>query len=127
VDPKSAVSVPATLLMVVGGINLLFGIAVVLSALTGIGSSFIGGNWLHGALGIVYAFVWACVNLGIAGLIAYGAMQMQQLRNYNLALISAVAACLPCSHCCCFIGLAAGIWSIIILMKPEVKAAFTNT
>jgi hypothetical protein len=42
-----------------------------------------------------------------------------------VAVIASVAAMLPCTvSCCCILGLPVGIWSLVVLMKPEVKQAF---
>ncbi len=34
------------------------------------------------------------------------------------------AAMIPCVSPCCLLGLPLGIWALIVLVKPEVKAAF---
>ena len=37
---------------------------------------------------------------------------------------ASILAMIPCLSPCCLIGLPIGIWALVILMKPEVKAAF---
>jgi hypothetical protein len=32
---------------------------------------------------------------------------------------------IPCISPCCLLGLPIGIWALVVLLKPEVKAAFT--
>ena len=73
---------------------------------------------------VVNVFI-VLLNFLTAGLIFYGANEMKNLRNYNLAMAASVVAMLPCGYCCC-VGLAVGIWSLVVLMKPEVKAAFST-
>jgi hypothetical protein len=35
---------------------------------------------------------------------------------------------IPCfTGCCCIPGLAVGIWSLVVLMNRDVKAAFAGT
>jgi hypothetical protein len=104
----------------------LVGLYLLFSAVASLlGGGLGGGGWL-GGIGVAGNFAWALVNFGIAGFIMYGAMQMMKLQNYNLVLAAAVVSALPCTYCCCLANLALGIWAIVILMKPEVKAAFTG-
>lgn len=64
--------------------------------------------------------------LAINGLVVFGALQMKNRKNWGLAVAAAVIAMIPCfNSCCCLLGLPAGIWSLVILMKPEIKAQFT--
>ena len=59
------------------------------------------------------------------GLMVYGAVQMRSYKMFPLAMTSAVLAMLPCAGCCCLLGLPLGIWTITILMRPEVRSQFT--
>lgn len=58
------------------------------------------------------------------GLIVAGALQMRSLRSYPLAMAGAVASLMPLSGCCCCLTLPVGIWSLVLLMRPDVRAAF---
>jgi hypothetical protein len=64
------------------------------------------------------------IGILIQGVVIFGALQMRQLKNYGLCMASAIIAILPCFGCCC-IGTPVGIFALIVLLKPEVKAAFT--
>lgn len=56
--------------------------------------------------------------------ILIGAIKMRKCQSYGLAMTASIL-CLLCDCCgCCGLGLGAGIWSLIVLSKPEVKAAF---
>ena len=57
-------------------------------------------------------------------LMLIGALKMMKLESWGLALTSAILVMLPCGSCCCCIGLGVGIWTAVILSKPEVKGAF---
>jgi hypothetical protein len=57
------------------------------------------------------------------GVIIAGALQMRQLKSYPLAMASAIVSLLPCSSCCCVL-LPVGIWALVTINKPEVKAEF---
>jgi hypothetical protein len=77
-------------------------------------------NWLSGGLGVASA----AVGLLIAGLIIYASMEMKKLRQWGLALAASILAMVPCISPCCIIGLPMGIWSLVILMRDDVKSAF---
>ncbi|HEY3762015.1 MAG TPA: GYF domain-containing protein [Verrucomicrobiae bacterium] len=54
-----------------------------------------------------------------------GAIKMNSLRSYELAVTAAILAMIPCvTSCCCILGLPFGIWALVVLMKPEVKSHF---
>lgn len=55
----------------------------------------------------------------------FGGIQMRNLRLYGLAIAASIVAMLPIAGPCCCIGLPVGIWSLVVLLKPEVKSAFT--
>ncbi|MBX9626976.1 MAG: DUF1542 domain-containing protein [Gemmataceae bacterium] len=65
------------------------------------------------------------VNLLVAAVVTLGGVQMLRLSGRGLPIIGSVLAMLPfVNGCCCLIGLPVGIWCLIVLSKPEVKAAF---
>lgn len=53
----------------------------------------------------------------------WSAYSMLHLRNYWLAMAGTLAL-MPGSCLCCLTGVPVGIWSIVVLLKPEVAAAF---
>ena len=57
-------------------------------------------------------------------LIFFGALRMKSAQSYGLAMTSSILAMIPCLSPCCILGLPFGIWAIVVLTKPEVKAAF---
>ena len=59
----------------------------------------------------------------VGGVIALGGWRMMQLKSFGWATIAAVLALLPC-HPAWLLGLIFGIWSLIVLNRPHVKAAF---
>ena len=54
-----------------------------------------------------------------------GGWQMRQLKSYGLATIASVLAMLPCTASW-MIGLPLGLWSLIVLLQPEVRQAFES-
>jgi hypothetical protein len=123
-DPASMVSMPGVVLMIIGIVYVIGSLLFTILEVAGVGIGMAGGGngvdtiingaggIISGILGFLFGFV-----------IAFGGMKMRQLRGYGVAMAGAVLAMLPCT-CCCIVGLPVGIWALIVLMKPEVKAAF---
>ncbi len=74
--------------------------------------------WLVVPIGLMFL-----VSIPLAILIAMGAYRMRRLELYGLAMFASIAAMLPC-HPGFLIGLPIGLWSLMVLLRPEVKAAF---
>ncbi|MBL9127380.1 MAG: hypothetical protein JNL97_07030 [Verrucomicrobiales bacterium] len=70
------------------------------------------------------AIVTSFLSIAISGLIMYAGQKMRQLQSYALAVTGAVLAIVPCISPCCCIGIPVGVWVLVVLFKPEVKAAF---
>ena len=41
-----------------------------------------------------------------------------------LGIAASIVAMINFGNCCCLLGIPIGIWSLVILMQPDVKAAF---
>jgi hypothetical protein len=126
--PLSKVQGPAIGLMVVGGIGFGLGVlGIVLNLLgVGLGAAAAANNGDAGFEAMmrgVGGLVGGIVGLAINGLILYGGMQMKSLQSYGLAMAASILAILPCS-CACIIGIPIGIWSLVTLNDPTVKASF---
>ncbi|HBU59279.1 MAG TPA: hypothetical protein DEB48_05495 [Verrucomicrobiales bacterium] len=64
----------------------------------------------------------AIIGLIIQGLILFGSIKMKNLQSYGLSITAAILS-ITC-NCCCPIGWGAGIWALVVLVDPKVKAAF---
>lgn len=60
----------------------------------------------------------------ISSFCLFGAISMLNLQRHTVCVVAAVITLINCTSCCCGLGLAAGIWALIVLAKPEVRAAF---
>jgi hypothetical protein len=62
---------------------------------------------------------------GVFGvLIILGGVKLMNLSGSGLPIVGSILAMIPCtSSCCCLIGLPAGIWALVVLSRPNVKAA----
>jgi hypothetical protein len=124
-DPATAVKNPAMFLMIVAGISAVLRVVIIIMLIFGVGLSMLqgaGGGAVNGAANIVGAIVGVACDL----FIIFGAMKMQKLQSYGLAMAAAIVAIVPCFSPCCIVGIPFGIWALIVLLKPEVKVAFTQ-
>jgi hypothetical protein len=78
---------------------------------------------MYGPLGIVNVLF----ELAISVLIFVGAKKMKLLQSYEFALAAATLSMVPCLTPCCgyVLGVAFGVWSLVVLRKPEVKSHFS--
>ena len=77
-------------------------------------------EWISGGFGVTSS----ALGLLVAGFIIYSSLEMRKLSQWGLAVGASVVAMVPCVSPCCLIGLPVGIWSLVVLTKPEVKGAF---
>ena len=130
-DVKSRVRWPATGLIVVGVLNALSGAVMVLGRLI----SLVKGNErvideeyrrLGYELGSIVWPMLGLISLASSPLIIFGGLQMLGLRKYPIALLAALLAAIPITSFCCISGIPIGIWALIVLRNPEVRASFEN-
>ena len=53
-----------------------------------------------------------------------GGLKMKNLQSRGMAFVAAVVAMIPCLSPCCLVGLPIGIWALVVLNDPQVKASF---
>jgi hypothetical protein len=123
---------PAIGLMVVGGIGILFGLWGLLSHLLGFGAASMPGfggeneeitriaTMFTGTIGLIFNVLGLASN----SFAIWAGMQMKSLKTWNLCVAGSIVVMIPCLTCY-LIGIPVGIWALVILMKPDVKAAFT--
>src|SRR5207247_568632 len=72
----------------------------------------------NGAVGAAHLLV------GLLGMI--GGMRMLSLRSYGLAVMASLLTAVPCLSplACCLLGEIVGLWAIVVLISPVVRAAF---
>lgn len=52
-------------------------------------------------------------------------MQMMSLKSWGMGVAGSVLAMVNIGSCCCAIGVPVGIWSLAVLMSPEIITIFT--
>ena len=71
----------------------------------------------------IQAAVSSALGLTLDAMILFGGFKMHSLRGRTLATVGAVCAIIPVNSCFC-IGIPFGIWALVVLFDPNVKAAF---
>ncbi len=61
---------------------------------------------------------------GLNLLAIVGGFGMQRFSRYGLSMAAAVASVIPLATGCCVTGIPFGIWALVVLNRPDVKAAF---
>lgn len=136
-EAKSRVSGPAIGLLVTGILSLLMSVGSLVMHLTVVlgfraaqiipspdpqfQQIFTMLNALNGPLGLVSDVF----SLTMGTLITLGAVKMKNLQSYTFAYTISILAMIPCLSPCCLLGLPFGIWALVVLNKPEIKAQFS--
>ena len=78
------------------------------------------------SLDFFFLTVVAGVLAGVAGgFIIFGALKMRKLESHGLAMVAGILAMVPVTPLF-LIGLPIGVWALVVLLKPQVKAAFRS-
>jgi hypothetical protein len=68
--------------------------------------------------------VLGLLGMAMSAFMVFGGVQMRQLKSYGIAMAACIIGLLPCTSCCC-VTLPIAIWTLTILMRPEIKSSFT--
>ena len=127
-DASRQVSGPAIGLLVTGVIGVFFaGIGLIMNFI-GMGIS----PFIRDEIPDRYAEFWegslgaasSIIGILVAAFIIFASLKMRELRQYELSIAASIVAMIPCISPCCILGLPIGIWCLVVLLRPEVKAAF---
>ncbi len=69
------------------------------------------------------------VGAGVIGLITgviiiLAGVKLRGLSSYGLVMTGTILALIPCCNSCCVLAVPAGVYALIVLMDPQVKASF---
>jgi len=64
--------------------------------------------------------------IGVLGslFVVYAMLEMRKLRRFPIAVAGTILAMVPYLSLCCLFGLPIGIWALVVLFNPDVRAAF---
>jgi hypothetical protein len=127
-DPRSQLSGPSVGLLVTGIIGGIL-------ELTSFIAMLFGTSWMavmeedipEKMEGMFKASFWTAsslVGIFIAVFLIYASTKMREASQWGMCVAAAVLAMIPCISPCCLIGLPIGIWCLVVLTKPEIKAVF---
>lgn len=137
-DARLQVRLPAILLMVTGGFGVVFALLGFFERVAGPNNTQAQENmnnpnlpnWLKTATSISdlreVGFVMAVLSVTVNAFILFGALKMKNLESHRLAMAASIIAIIPC-FACFFSAFHVGIWCLVVLSKPTVKAAFHTT
>lgn len=129
-SPQEQVNGPAIGLQVTAGISILFALVGILVSLGLFGLNFAGGmpGADKGMTAMIMggSMVFRILGIVVSIVIFIGASKMKNLQSWGFAMAAAILALIPC-FACCLLGWPIGIWAIVVLVKPEVKAAFSQS
>ena len=70
--------------------------------------------------GVIISFGTALIAL----LVIVASIQMLRMRTHGFAIAGSILAMLNIGNCCCIMGIPFGIWSLVVLLRPEVRDSF---
>ncbi|MHC4560575.1 MAG: protein kinase domain-containing protein [Planctomycetota bacterium] len=118
-DIRAQVRVPAIGLIIAGAINCVGLFFIALS----FGYYFLAqeGSGIPGIFGILIVAAGALPGI----MTIMGGVNMLKVRSYSLSVTGAIIALLPFAPGF-IVGLPFGIWSLVVLFRPDVRAAFAR-
>lgn len=131
-DVKSRLQWPAIGLIIVGVLNASSGLVLILGRI----ASIVKGREPvitdeDRRLGYMFAIILfpivSLISIVASPIIVFGGIQMLRARRYSVALWAAILALIPVTSLCCIPGIPIGIWALIVLRHPEVRASFEDS
>ncbi|MEM9827389.1 MAG: hypothetical protein AAF958_12400 [Planctomycetota bacterium] len=117
---------PGIILLVLAGLWLLYGIVNAVIA-GGQGPPPVPPDAPEGfEIGQNVGFYGAMIGLPTIALFqVIGSIMLIKRKVYGLALTSVILSIIPCCSPVVVLGIPFAIWALVLLLKPEVKAAFS--
>lgn len=126
--------VPAIFLIIIGALGILMALWGIIQSATGMNEEALAQmmanpdippmvrQWV--AASQSWGAVMNVIVLLTSAFVIYGGLQMMKLQNFGMAMGAAIVAMIPCFGPCCCLGIPVGIWALVLLNKPEIKASF---
>jgi hypothetical protein len=84
-----------------------------------------GAQGADAMIGVATNIASGLGSIVFGGIMTYGGMQLKSLGSKGWARAAGIIAVVPCLTCCLY-GLPIGIWSLVVMNKPEVADAFRS-
>lgn len=131
-DPAYAagkVKAPALVMLICTAIGAVFQLLSMLMNILGTGMAAANGNsdqlaqqMTSGVMGVVINVVGILMSAACI----FGFLKMMKLENRGMAYAAVIASMIPCFGSCCFLNIFIGIWALMTLADPAVKASFRS-
>jgi hypothetical protein len=126
-NPKEALNLPSLFIIIVAALGALYAVYGLFSN-TQIPPEMLEDEKFREFLPFIKMAasagkVGSLIALAAYGFTIFGALKMRNLESYGLSMAASIIVMVPCT-CCCLFGLPVGIWSLVLLSKPEIKTAF---
>lgn len=116
---------PGIGLIVVGTLYLLYGLLNTLTFAAGLNQPLQPPADPAAALGFKVGLYAVQIVIPLIALVTLGGgVAMVTRRVYAAAVVAAVLNCIPLISSCCVLGMPFGIWAVVFIFRPEVKALF---
>lgn len=130
---RESVSIPAILLMVMSALTFLYSVVSLVRPVDSAQMEQIFNNpdleQFRGVAEFMAStggrLIVTLPFLVLNALVFFGALKMKNLQSYGLAMTAAIISIIPCCGPCYCLGIPVGIWALIVLRKPEVRASFS--
>ncbi len=122
------VRAPALFLLVVAACGLILETGGLVNLATFQWQPFGEARWFRWQQGLGLAVQIPAILFSVClfGLAVFAGVSMLNLRRWGLCVAGAIVMIVPCTDCCCCLGLASGVWSLIVLTRPDVRKAFES-
>ena len=129
-SPQQLTKGPGIALIVVASISILMlSLALIIDVILAF-MLFSGGNQIPNAeaeqVQLLVRAIWSFVILVASCFCLWSGINMVRVRGYGICRFGAILAVVPCVGPCCLIGIPFGIWALVVLSKPEVRASFPD-
>jgi hypothetical protein len=124
------VTIPAIFMMILGALGFLLAIANAAFVFSGAADDEPNPfgpddpNMKNDPSYIAGQVIATVVTIGWGLLVFFGGLQMKKLSSRGFVMFSSILVMLPCNWCC-VIGIAIGIWALVVLNDDDVKRSFT--
>lgn len=120
------VRAPAIGLIVMSVLQLLIVLGTIAAVSTMVATTIPGSTSMHrqvSPIGLGFMELVLLASLPLSAIVLVGAIQMKRLRSYEFSLICSILWLLPLGPTCVF-TFPLGLWSLLVLLRPQVRAAF---